>query len=315
MANLKQRLHRKNASGSYDVIYLETNATIVKRADGVTSVEDSLSAIEAWDPLRYEVKEDGSIASPFVPQLDAKTLEGHPASYFAVANDYVRYIKGSPIKLDSLGLGQSFTIKENGNDATFVVVDKDYLGTGSILVCRNLPYDGYNETITASAADYAGSSLDTYMNDTYFNILSCKDSIISANYYGQYYSNSWIAQTLNRKVVTVGVAELGLTVGIDLTQYTNQYIKNIADASTYSIRLRTPYSNTQYWYVYVSTNVTSSDTGLKAQQKTITDPNRSQHGKYLPLPMFCLPKSFIIPGGDMYSYILQDNEGNEILRV
>lgn len=86
MANLKQRLHRKNASGSYDVIYLETSAAIVKRADGVTSVEDSLSAIEAWNPLRYEVKEDGSIASPFDPQLDAKTLEGHPASYFATAS-------------------------------------------------------------------------------------------------------------------------------------------------------------------------------------------------------------------------------------
>ena len=86
MATLKQRLHRKNAAGSYDVIYLETSATIVKRADGVTSVEDSVSAIEAWDPLRYEVKEDGSITSPFVPQLDAKTLEGHPASYFATAS-------------------------------------------------------------------------------------------------------------------------------------------------------------------------------------------------------------------------------------
>lgn len=47
MANLKQRLHRKNASGSYDVIYLETSAAIVKRADGITSVEDSLIAIES----------------------------------------------------------------------------------------------------------------------------------------------------------------------------------------------------------------------------------------------------------------------------
>lgn len=36
MANLKQRLHRKNSSGSYDVIYLETLASLVKMDDGTT---------------------------------------------------------------------------------------------------------------------------------------------------------------------------------------------------------------------------------------------------------------------------------------
>ena len=33
MAILKQRLHRKNNSGSYDTIYLETIATVVKMSD------------------------------------------------------------------------------------------------------------------------------------------------------------------------------------------------------------------------------------------------------------------------------------------
>lgn len=33
MAVLKQRLHRKNSSGSYDTIYLETIATVIKMSD------------------------------------------------------------------------------------------------------------------------------------------------------------------------------------------------------------------------------------------------------------------------------------------
>lgn len=36
MATLKQRLHRKNSSGSYDTIYLETLASLVKMDDGTT---------------------------------------------------------------------------------------------------------------------------------------------------------------------------------------------------------------------------------------------------------------------------------------
>lgn len=42
MAILKQRMHRKNASGTYDVIHLETEAGVVLRSDG-TTVEDALS--------------------------------------------------------------------------------------------------------------------------------------------------------------------------------------------------------------------------------------------------------------------------------
>ena len=41
MATLKQRLHKKNSSGTYDVVYLETSSEVVKRPDG-TTVEASL---------------------------------------------------------------------------------------------------------------------------------------------------------------------------------------------------------------------------------------------------------------------------------
>lgn len=83
MATLKQRLHRKNADGGYDVVHLETSASVVMRADGSTSVEQSLTEIESWDLLKYE--EAGDYAGMPYMEDDASTLEGHPASDFVLA--------------------------------------------------------------------------------------------------------------------------------------------------------------------------------------------------------------------------------------
>lgn len=45
MADLKQRLHRKNSSGSYDTVHLETSSEVVVRPDG-TTVETSLTELK-----------------------------------------------------------------------------------------------------------------------------------------------------------------------------------------------------------------------------------------------------------------------------
>jgi hypothetical protein len=42
LATLNQRLHRKNADGTYDIVYLETSAKNVLMADG-TTVEDAVN--------------------------------------------------------------------------------------------------------------------------------------------------------------------------------------------------------------------------------------------------------------------------------
>lgn len=42
MATLKQRLNRKNDSGQYDAVYLETSSEVVKRPSG-TTVESDLT--------------------------------------------------------------------------------------------------------------------------------------------------------------------------------------------------------------------------------------------------------------------------------
>lgn len=42
MATLKQRLNRKNSSGTYDTVHLETSSEVVKRPSGET-VENDLT--------------------------------------------------------------------------------------------------------------------------------------------------------------------------------------------------------------------------------------------------------------------------------
>ena len=50
MATLKQRLHRKNASGTFDTVHLETSSDLVVRASGGT-IEDSLPQIISGDSV------------------------------------------------------------------------------------------------------------------------------------------------------------------------------------------------------------------------------------------------------------------------
>lgn len=47
MAILKQRLNRKNSSGTYDTIYLETAATVVKMSEtDSTKLSDKISSMD-----------------------------------------------------------------------------------------------------------------------------------------------------------------------------------------------------------------------------------------------------------------------------
>lgn len=47
MATLKQRLRRKNSSGTYDTIYLETCATVVKMSENdSTKLSDKISSMD-----------------------------------------------------------------------------------------------------------------------------------------------------------------------------------------------------------------------------------------------------------------------------
>ncbi len=46
MATLKQRLHRKNVSGTYDVVHMETSADMVLMTDGKTKLSSKISAMD-----------------------------------------------------------------------------------------------------------------------------------------------------------------------------------------------------------------------------------------------------------------------------
>lgn len=235
MATLKQRLHRKNAAGSYDVIYLETSATIVKRADGVTSVEDSLSAIEAWDPLRYEVKEDGSITSPFVPQLDAKTLEGHPASYFATAS-------GMQECFQSVSEGKALVaaaVTDKGvstaADATFATMAGNIANivTGPSAVEAKV----IDDCTVQSSGNYAMFSIPTadiedgylYLFSAYYQI----DSYRYQNLYAAMYSNN----TFNRAWARMSFKTTSMDlVHVDLGDYSYGYKSHATNGNRTEIK-------------------------------------------------------------------------------
>lgn len=52
MAILKQRLYKKNASGEYDTVYLETKASMVLMEDG-TTVEDKFKTVGGMNAATY----------------------------------------------------------------------------------------------------------------------------------------------------------------------------------------------------------------------------------------------------------------------
>ena len=63
MAILKQRLHRKNSNGTYDTIYLETIATVVKMSDT-----------------------DSTLLSTKISNMDTAIAGKQPAGSYAAAN-------------------------------------------------------------------------------------------------------------------------------------------------------------------------------------------------------------------------------------
>lgn len=59
MATLKQRLNRKNDSGQYDTVYLETSSEVVKRPSGTTvesDLTDYLPKVQNSDSLPESLK-------------------------------------------------------------------------------------------------------------------------------------------------------------------------------------------------------------------------------------------------------------------
>lgn len=58
MAILNQRLHKKNASGEYDTVYLETKASMVLMEDG-TTVEHKLQNVGGMNAATYTLSSSG----------------------------------------------------------------------------------------------------------------------------------------------------------------------------------------------------------------------------------------------------------------
>lgn len=80
MATLKQRLNRKNSSGTYDTVYLETSSEVVKRPSGTTVESDLtnyLPKVQNSDSVPESLK-SGQF-TPFI-NLERSTYNGYFAT-------------------------------------------------------------------------------------------------------------------------------------------------------------------------------------------------------------------------------------------
>lgn len=91
MAVLKQRLHRKNASGSYDTIWLETSSDLVKMSDGSTTLTSKISSMDSSISQAVKKTGDTMTGNLFIenttPSLELQNSGNSRIGYVAMSPD------------------------------------------------------------------------------------------------------------------------------------------------------------------------------------------------------------------------------------
>lgn len=148
MATLKQRLHKKNSSGTYDVVYLETSSEVVKRPDG-TTVEASLvelktSVSNGKSAVASAITDKGvstSATATFdtmasniskIPQLDTSDAT---AAASQILTGYSAYVKGSKINGSMTNNGAvSKSITPSTSSQSYTIPAGYHNGSGKVTV-------------------------------------------------------------------------------------------------------------------------------------------------------------------------------------
>lgn len=185
-----------------------------------------------------------------------------------------------------LELGDTVFITETDTTtAKYHVVDKDYYGN-ILLVrteCLNDPVRYFNSAVgTEAATKYDGSTLDKYLNETFYNSLSMftADIIKSVDIpVRSNASNGGTKAFLNRKIFTLSATEWGLTSSAlegEAVEYTDKRDIDIA----YWTR-ESPYTSGANFAYYISTS------GSRAIGSC------NQGGIYV-RPAFCVSKDLLL---------------------
>lgn len=146
MATLKQRLHKKNSSGSYDVVHLETSAGLVLMSDGTT----------------VEAAVNGKAASSHTHSGYASSSHTHTASQI------IGLSTGASVTTGSLGSGTSTITLSSSAKVLILYVSDGFSNPVYVFVKYNSTWQTYdfsraNIDITFSVT--SSTSIKVYNNE------------------------------------------------------------------------------------------------------------------------------------------------------
>lgn len=148
MATLKQRLHKKNSSGSYDIVHLETSASLVKMANGTTA-EDAINGKAASSHNHAA----SNITSGTLPVARGGTgvtsLSALATAIGANTIKYGSYTGNMPLTTTNTTVSQIITLGSTPKAVLLIVFGNSFTNT------EGSPYARYSDVLIV----YAGRAV------------------------------------------------------------------------------------------------------------------------------------------------------------
>lgn len=138
MATLKQRLHRKNSSGSYDTVHLETSSSMVLRPNGNT-VEDDLAnylpEVQDSDNVPESLKSGRIITGNTKAWVDTRTAgikELSQLGHTHQSTDITGLSNGgiSPVKYESVNINTTDSETRDISEYSFIIAGVGLIQSG-----------------------------------------------------------------------------------------------------------------------------------------------------------------------------------------
>lgn len=124
MAILKQRLHRKNSSGSYDIVYLEGIANNIKMSDSDSTLLSS--KISSMDTAIAGKQPAGSYAAASHTHDDRYYTEGEVNNLLNGKQDANTAINTSNIGSQSVNYSNNSNYANSAGSATYASASSNY---------------------------------------------------------------------------------------------------------------------------------------------------------------------------------------------
>lgn len=204
--------------------------------------------------------------------------------------------------LGDIGISNTITLNESGSPVEFYVVKHDYEsdlnGTGRTLVVRKNCYD--QRAWNSSRNTYANSSIDTWLNGTYKNLLDSDVQEVMGTTTFEYTpgNGDTTVTTLSRSVFLLSFLELGVAMSSDFYDPTSSsYVANKEGERLASYLVKAYYNGTlvTQWTRSPLPSSTSKAVYVYGQNNGTEFDSATVSTQYYSRPAFTLPSTFVIP--------------------